>query len=88
MRSFIFTIRLTIPTILLSYFVACIHASPVTLETIEQQHVKRQCNRGYCFADDQDAKLPINYEGTWVHLRNQGSSVQRGTLSYTGQANA
>jgi hypothetical protein len=95
MTSFTLAI-LTTATLLLSVFVPSIHASPIGIEIRQtqqqqqqqQQHVKRQCDRGLYYADDQDAKLPLNYQGTWVHLKNQGSSVQRGTLSYTGQANA
>lgn len=84
---------LTTATLLLAVLAPSSHASPVAVELRQtqqqqQQHVKRQCNRGLYYADDQDAKLPLNYQGTWVHLKNQGSAVQRGTLSYTGQANA
>ncbi|KAK9895258.1 hypothetical protein P389DRAFT_197320 [Cystobasidium minutum MCA 4210] len=70
--------------------IVLVHSSPVDPEGIRAANhlVKRQCNRGYYFVDDQDAKFPLGYEGSWVHLKNQGSSVQRGTLSYTGQANA
>lgn len=52
--------------------------------------MKRQCTGGVYYADDQDAKLPLNFQGDWVHLRNQGPMVKGvgGTLSYTGQANA
>lgn len=92
MKAFTLVI-LTTATLLLSVLTPSTHASHIGVEVRQtqeqqQQHVKRQCNRGLYFADDQDAKLPLNYQGTWVHLSNQGSSVQRGTLSYTGEANA
>lgn len=67
-------------------------ASPIGVDLLpDLGHVKRQaCNRGIAFYDDQDAKLPMNYEGTWTMLKNQGSAFKGagGTLSYTSQPNA
>lgn len=70
---------------LISYFMLGFLAA---LGSAAPQNVKRQGCR-ITFFDDVDAKLPINYEpaGAWTHLRNQGSGVKMGTLSYTGTPN-
>lgn len=49
---------------------------------------RQQCVPNGSFYDDASYKVPLEYIGDWTHLSNQGSTVNAGTLSYTGQANA